>query len=430
MESPRSMALQVELPGNDQLPEELQGTVPREVPIAVKHGRLAQKQRNVVWGLFVAGLICIGLDGLPFVETIALYVLPLGYLLWIGIGLCALAALAYLNPQDFKKACRYIQQGEAKFGRVTGLVKTPTLVVHGQTTQYAIVANVQICHPTSGEMCERQLKSRSFATGIKNQVSTTFRIGDAVPVVWIPGDFDRTVQIYDFLEVMPERSLVYQSKPMPLWKSLGVVLLGAGFFVALIWNLFAQEKYAPIDFDYLSQGRWPLLVGAGMGLAAWAAAVVIRHRERRQLANRNAEAILAGGVVELTAPKGNIKQIAFGSLLLFGAALLGGITTLSICMTANAVFDKSPQKNVPVQLTEMVQITHKFLFREYKIKYRRLLKDKGVNVQKDSELLTTPQHMKEFTVDLGIARVRDGWLGWPWVETIDPIRIAAGPDAK
>ena len=35
-------------------------------------------------------------------------------------------------------------------------------------------------------------------------------------------------------------------------------------------------------------------------------------------------------------------------------------------------------------------------------------------------MLTTPQHLSQFQVPIGIAVIREGWLGWPWVETVEP----------
>jgi hypothetical protein len=144
-------------------------------------------------------------------------------------------------------------------------------------------------------------------------------------------------------------------------------------------------------------------------------------RERRRAAERNAEALRTGGAVELTVPRGKIKRIGFGALITLGSVLLGGMTTMSFCMTANAVFDRSPRVFVPVQITNMVEITHEFLFREYKLQFRR-----AQDVQ-DIEQLTTPQHLDEFTVPVGIAHVRSGRFGWRWIETVEPIPVAVKP---
>src|SRR5579872_6321730 len=127
---------------NVELPEELRGPPPREIPEAIKKGRLYVKNRAVVWTLAVLGLACVLGDGLPFIQTLALYFLPLEYLLWIGIALCACAAYAYLAQRELRRAKQYIEHGEVAFGRVTSLVKQPTMVQHGRAVSFAIVANV------------------------------------------------------------------------------------------------------------------------------------------------------------------------------------------------------------------------------------------------------------------------------------------------
>jgi hypothetical protein len=66
----------------------------------------------------------------------------------------------------------------------------------------------------------------------------------------------------------------------------------------------------------------------------------------------------------------------------------------------------------------MIQTTHDFIFRDYRLKYR--FRDK----QKDDELLTTPDHLMEFDAPLGVAEIQSGWLGWPWVKTVRPVKIA------
>jgi hypothetical protein len=53
------------------------------------------------------------------------------------------------------------------------------------------------------------------------------------------------------------------------------------------------------------------------------------------------------------------------------------------------------------------------------MKYRR------PGQKKDDSLLTTPEHLDKFVMPAGIAQVRTGWLGWPWVETVDPLAVAA-----
>ena len=72
-----------------------------------------------------------------------LYILPLGYLFWISMGLLiVVAAVNCFSRGEWKKACRYLEEGEASFARVVPLVKTPTVVVNGDTMTYALVAGL------------------------------------------------------------------------------------------------------------------------------------------------------------------------------------------------------------------------------------------------------------------------------------------------
>ena len=151
-------------------------------------------------------------------------------------------------------------------------------------------------------------------------------------------------------------------------------------------------------------------------LLAWLiACYVFAIRKRREVATRNQAAIADGQAVELQLEKKPIRGGLFAIVLVFGAALLGGATVLCWAMTANALLDKSPARPVPVRITDMIQETTDFIYREYKMKYRRA-EDKS-----DQTLLTTPDNLNQFQAPIGIAQVRQGRFGWPWVETIDPI---------
>src|SRR5262249_51115683 len=252
MDAPVQPVAELELPDRSQLPEELRGPTPRVRPAFVKYSPLAAKQLNIFLGCMVAGGMCLVLSPLPFVKTMALYFLPLGYLTWIGVGLCALGAVIYTTGAEFKRACKYLEEGEAAFGRVQALVKRPTLVVHGQPSTYALFAVVQLRHPDTGEICAREVKSREFSASRKDRVQTRFRVGDAVPVVWLPHKFDKTLTIYDFLEISPEATLLWDTpKSSPLWQVIAGSAFCVAFMFALFWNVYALGRFQPLDFDFL-----------------------------------------------------------------------------------------------------------------------------------------------------------------------------------
>ena len=129
------------------LPPELAGDAPRALPPAFEHGPLARRQRRIAWGLGIASAVCVLLGLMPWVKTLALYILPLRYLVWIGAALATGGAVSHLTRPEMRKAARYIREGTVGWARVQGLVKTPTAVVNGQPSQHAFVATLQVLHP-------------------------------------------------------------------------------------------------------------------------------------------------------------------------------------------------------------------------------------------------------------------------------------------
>lgn len=111
-----------------------------------------------------------------------------------------------------------------------------------------------------------------------------------------------------------------------------------------------------------------------------------------------------------------------GLLITFGAILLGAMSVVCLAYSANAMLDTSEAKSAPVQIMQMTETTHSFIFREYTIEYQMQGQDK------EHKLMTTPQHMDQFIVAAGTAQIREGRFGWPWVETIDPIMPNVPPE--
>lgn len=408
------------VPSGLRLPPELEGDVPRPLPAEVQEGPLAQRKRSAFWGLLTAAAVCLVLSGLPFVDTLALYFLPLAYLTWISIGLVVIAFVTYLSGGALKKAAQYVQHGNAAFGRVVELIKYPSVSMHGQPTMHAFGATVQLLHPDTNQPVSIQVKSPDFSTSKKELVETRFQIGDFVPVVWLPNKFDKTFQIYDFLEATHASSLErgVNAAKKPLWQIVLLAISVPAFLFILFWNVYALGRYMPLDFDFVHDGLWPAVVGGALGLAFAAVCWLATRKKAVQADQRNLNAPAVRKAVEIPPKRGTVSKSVGMFVLGVGAILLGAGTCLCWCFTANALFDRSPIKTQPVQITDMIQTTHDFILRDYRLKYR--FKGK----KKDDELLTTPDHLNQFDAPIGVAEIRSGWLGWPWVETVRPWKVA------
>jgi hypothetical protein len=233
----------------------------------------------------------------------------------------------------------------------------------------------------------------------------------------------------------PERT----NLPCPLIASLGLVLRDGssetsllkllvtilaifGFLGVLGWNLYALGRFEPVVWSLAQQGPafglGALLLGGS--LLGWLARQGKRQRQR--LLQRNQEAAATGAPLELEARPGSgwfgRHGVFLGLILGAGALLLGGLTSLCWSFTLNAWLDRSEPELRLIRIEHLVMVTHNFLLREYKIEYQFLAGGEGKH-----SLLSTPDHLDQLKAPVAIAEVHSGWLGWPWVKNIRPVKI-------
>jgi hypothetical protein len=403
------------------LPEEFRDEPPRAIPEKVRHGRRQRRLYAAVWGLLAAGGMCLFLSPWPWMRTLGLYVLPLAYLDWIGWGLLALAATTFVNARLNTRAYRYIVEGRAAPAVVRSLAKLPKTFVNGQPSAYCLVATVEVEHPDTGGRRTVDVTSRDIPAMQKDTTHAPFRVGDTVVAVWLPGQFDKTLQLYDFLELVPEHELSRggEGQSSPVATAVAVAVFVPLFLAVLFWNVYAFGRYAPIEEDW-SRDLPILLVGGvvvGLPFVGWLYWQAVR--ERRKVQERNAQAAATGEAVESEEVSdlvgGGWKAWGLGLILVPGGIGLGGATVLCWAYTANALLDDSPARTRPVVLNEFVETTHAFLFREYQVKYEFF------GERDQHSLLTTPQNIDELVLlPLGQAEVHKGAFGWEWVRAVRP----------
>jgi hypothetical protein len=414
--------LQFSPPASYAFEPELQGPAPRPIPELLRQGPYAKRRRDGVRALLAFGAGALLLDAVPGVDVLALYLLPLAYLSWIGFGALAIAALSWLDFSLRLGPFRYVRDGVPLVVRVVDLVKGPSRLVNGQPTHYAYTAEVAFAHPLTAAPSTARLRSDDFPASGRNDYDTPFRIGDSVTAVYLTGRVEKSLRLYAFLGLHPEVRLRCRSAGAGSpWRIAAGALALLAIFVVAFANVYAFGRYEPLDLDF-RQAAAP--VGAGallLGGAALYGMLRAHRREQRRIAEQNLRAA-AGEAREVAAPFGGtgVRGWLVRGLLVLGMPLLGGVTALCWAFLANAWLDDSQPRPQPARIHDMTMTTYDLIFRDYELSY---VLDGGEEVHK---LLSTPQHSNRFEDDRAVAWVRAGRFGWSWVETVMPAEQDAG----
>jgi hypothetical protein len=409
-------------PADYQFEPEFQAPIPRPIPPRARQGRHEQIRARSCWAVLAIGFLAVLLDELPGVQRWANFFPPLDYLQWFGAGAMALAAWGVVfGFIRFRVGpYRYIRYGIPLVARVTSLVKTPVLAVHGHVTHYAITALIQFRDPHTGEIRSHELKSRDFAAMGKDDYTTSFQVGDYVTAVYFPRKFPKSLRLFAFLDVVPGLGVV---RIRPGWSKTAVsrAILRSTIFLAflavLLSGLCACRLYQPLSMDW-RHGILPVLLG-GIGYAAIHVAIMrYRTRERQLIVERNARAMASGEALEIAPAepeRSRIRAYAIGVFVFAIGLMIGGYTVLCWCFAVNAWLDGSQPALKPAEIRGVKTLTYEFVFREYVVEYSLR------GVEDRLEYSTTPEHAAEFLqIRDAIAEVHAGRFGWPWVKRLDP----------
>lgn len=398
---------------------ELTTPPPRPIPPELRQGRHATKQRRVAWGFLTAAVVCGLASQLGIVRTWGLYLLPLQYLHVAALICVLVAVITFLVARYRRGPYVYVEEGIALIARVRALELRPTMIMNAQPAAYQFLAEIEYADPETGEVVLAEVLSNEFSAALKDRLTTSFHVGDYATAVYLPQDPERTLRLYGFLDLRPELGVVLREGATETGALTIALTVAAAFgiFGVLFWNLYALQRYGPVTWTWGL--AIPFAIGAvmlGGGLLAWLAWQTVRIE--RQRAERNAEA--AGGPIE---PPAVAKPSWFGAQGLFlaiimaaGALLLGGSTALCWALTANAWFDDSLPQFRPVRIEQFVETTHSLIIRDYTIEYRFVDDDAEKHT-----FLTTPEEIDQFGAPIGVAEVRAGRFGWPWVRSLVPL---------
>src|ERR1043166_4915644 len=317
-------------PSSYRFEPEVEGAPPRPIAGEFRNSPYFVRQRNTTVGVLLTGALCLGFGQLPIVHEWGLYVLPLAYLSWIGLGLLVLGAAGWISSKARRGPIRYIEEGIPLVARIRELVLRPTAIVNGQPTTYAFSAVIEYRDPETGAVVGKQVDSRGLSGSAKDKYRISYRVGDYVTAVYLKSNPAKTLQLYGFLELRPDIGLLLTqaTQPPSLLKTVLTVSAVFALFGALCWNVYAFSKYEPLDLTF-SQAAAPVGIGGvvlGGGFTFWLARR--QARARRELAARNEKALAAGEAVEIEARKRGLfgaHGVLLSVIIGLGAFLLGGI---------------------------------------------------------------------------------------------------------
>lgn len=423
------------MPGTDktyEIEEELRADAPRALPSSVVDELRAKRrrERNV---LLAIGLFCVVLARVPFVETLADYVLPLRYLVWIGAA-CGAGWLVLLVARLPTGAYRPYVEGHPFPAVIRSLELAPTSILGGSPTHYAYRAVVEgidddaESDSVAGESeaddepdtVAFECQSPPFAADHRDRYTCTYRVGDTVTALLFVTGTTLEVQLYGFLGMTPGKGLYRDdeaARRRALDGPLGGLLVAA-LFVALIWNVYAFARYQPLDIAW-TEAAVPVGAGAAIGLLAVGWSILWHRRAAKRRRQRNLEAVERGeavieGAVSVWGQRGLYGWTAKAALFA-GAPLLVSVTVWCWAISANALLDSSPPEWRAIEVVETTTATSAFILREHTLEFRTAESEGTHTAQlspaglEEMARATEPQ-----------AAIRAGALGWPWAAAFRP----------
>jgi hypothetical protein len=178
------------VPADFAFEPEFQNPVPRPIPAETKCGRHAQTNETTKMVCLTLAASFLLLAALPQIKDWAVYIIPLAYAHWIGLGFLAMwgLAVAWTFTERFAGLgpYRYIRIGIPVVARVLALAKSPTRITNGVITNYGTFVAFEYCDPHTGQLRISECRSRELTTLERGDYTTSFHVGDYVTAVSLP----------------------------------------------------------------------------------------------------------------------------------------------------------------------------------------------------------------------------------------------------
>lgn len=383
---------------------EFEADVPRPIPKRLKSGSYTSRRKATVRVLMVLGIGCFVFAPMPFVETISYYILPLGYLNWVGAALVLFGVIALVRNLTTSGLFSYVQKGEPIVGRIL----TPAIQDAGnaEMPMFRLAAGIEYRDPDSGvQKFATCVTQDQWGAGDVEKFSQDFAAGEYVTLVAKPDSVESTLKLYGYLGLDPDREYVLKNgRPLKGVSPSTAVLIALGI-LAILGVLLMGIHVALYSIP--SGGAPWKFIAAGAGGLATALGLWFFARLRKSDSNEEAEAQPALPTdAQAAQTMGPIVSGILGTL----AGLFG------LCML-NAAFDGSEPKYEAIDVVNFWETTHNGIFRTYEIEYRT---DRG-QVEKYHCTIEDIDRLAGGQDRLAVLDHGAGAFGLPWTRGTYPI---------
>jgi len=340
------------------------------------------------------GAACWASHPLPMVHALSFYLLPLGYLNWVGMTLLALAAVFWVRNLVSPGLLKYVRSGEPITGRVCQVGVRAEGTAESPLGRF--IAEVEFLHPDSGELQVLCVAAPdTFALGETSRMDAGVAAGDYVTLVYLPGRLEKTLQMYGWMGLSPEMDLIQKDgRPLQPMSAIASLLIVVAVTVAawmLIGYLYIIGRYTALD----SNCWYPYTVGIALCTIPLFILMIL---------NVKANPAKPGG-----------RVTGYGLALLvsvFGGFMIG----FPAVGFLNGYFDSSPTNLEPVKVVQLWQETTNGVLRTYQLEYHPY---PAGPKEKQTVAVDTLARFKSDS--LGAIDVGRGWLGMRWLRDFHPI---------
>jgi hypothetical protein len=400
--------------------EEFEAEVPRPIPKRLKTGSYSQRRRTTVRTLLVFAVGCIVFAPMPFVVTISNYILPLGYLDWIGAGLLLIALLVYLNHFFSSGLFAYVKTGQPIVGRI--LVPAFQNAGNAELPMFRLAAGVEYQHPENdAQMFATCVTEEQWGAADAEKFSQDFERGEYVTLVAQSESVESTIKLYGYLGLDPDREYVLKNgRPIKGFSPSTALLISFAILAGL--GVLMMGIHVVITSVPDGGAPWKFVAGAAAGLVA---GLVLWFAGRRSSRSNEVEKFDAAEqeaepTTEEATPAAQEAGSEKAGPIVCG--LIGAFLGLFGLCLLNTTLDGSSPVYEDIEVINFWEVTHNGIIRTYDIEYRS---PKGGTHKYHAtvEDIDRLQGGSSVGIDSGVAVLARaaGRFGLPWTRGIYPI---------